>query len=348
MNTEKHISYVYITENNDILEGDFERLMKRGSGGIMNRESIWDAERWKSDFHTAVNMGDRKRLRSLRIDVFSDTVQDVSAGEYVADSGKRVTFPDPSNMQEGTVLYDEMIPHTTWPEASGIRTIEVIEGDTLEVAGRSIAQGERPLVLNMASRRNPGGGVISGAGAQEEYLFRCSNYFQSLYQFSHYSQEYGIRKKAGDYPLDRDHGGIYSPGVTIYRSNESEGYRKREEPFSVDLVAVPAINGPEVMQDATGRFWMTETMAEGTMHKIRTIFRIALSHGHTALVLGAFGCGAFCNPPNHMARLFRYVLDEKEFREAFSHIMFAIIENHNSYSWFNPHGNLAPFIEELT
>jgi hypothetical protein len=36
----------------------------------------------------------------------------------------------------------------------------------------------------------------------------------------------------------------------------------------------------------------------------------------------AFGCGAFCNPPDHMAELFRDVLEE--YRGCFKHICFAI------------------------
>ena len=67
----------------------------------------------------------------------------------------------------------------------------------------------------MASRQNPGGGVINGAGAQEETIFRRTNLFKSLYQFAPYAAQYGVKKCKYQYPMDRNFGGIYSPGITI-------------------------------------------------------------------------------------------------------------------------------------
>lgn len=69
-----------------------------------------------------------------------------------------------------------------------------------------------------------------------------------------------------------------------------------------------------------------------TLNKMRTIFRIGLSHGHDALVLGAFGCGAFANPPMHIAQLFKQVMNEKEFKNKYRKIVFPIIEDQNSHN----------------
>ena len=62
-----------------------------------------------------------------------------------------------------------------------------------------------------------------------------------------------------------------------------------------------------------------------------------------SIVLGAFGCGAFQNPPKHIARLFHEVIDEEEFKDKYKLIAFAILEDHNSPRG----GNLQPFIEEF-
>lgn len=48
------------------------------------------------------------------------------------------------------------------------------------------------------------------------------------------------------------------------------------------------------------------------IHKARgqKILQIAAAHGTDILILGAFGCGAFRNPPKIVARAYRELLDQ--------------------------------------
>ncbi len=39
--------------------------------------------------------------------------------------------------------------------------------------------------------------------------------------------------------------------------------------------------------------------------KIDTIYKAAIHYGHDSLILGAFGCGAFHNPPEEVAKMFK-------------------------------------------
>lgn len=69
------------------------------------------------------------------------------------------------------------------------------------------------------------------------------------------------------------------------------------------------------------------------MEKIKTILALAAFKNHDCVVLGAFGCGAFNNPPLHVAELFKYVI-LKYFQNIFEIVAFAIIlniENLNSF-----------------
>ncbi len=196
----------------------------------------------------------------------------------------------------------------------------------------------------MASRRNPGGGVLGGAGAQEENIFRRTNLFHSMFQFAPYATEYGLEKSTHQYPLDQNFGGVYTPEACVFRGLEKDGYPLLDECFNLSFISVPAMNRPEL--DKNGN--IAPELVLGIKNKMRTVFRIGLHKGHDALVLGAWGCGAFRNPPAHIARLFHEVLLEEEFRNRYRKIAFAIVEDHNSRKSHNPDGNLLPFQREFS
>ena len=196
--------------------------------------------------------------------------------------------------------------------------IRVIRGDTIDVARSLMKEGLNPCVLNMASDHNPGGGWKNGALAQEEELFRRSTYALSLVD------PYKIdKKRSWRYPISVT-GGIYSPNVFVFRENIGEKYRvmKYKDCFFLNFVAVPAMRRPKIVN---GRMGTREV--EITKEKMRTILRIAYIHGHTSLLLSAFGCGAYQNPPSHIAALFQEVFNEAEFLSRFDTIDFAIIDN---------------------
>lgn len=299
---------------------------------------MWDAERWLEQFKKASHEKDYERLHALRREVFFDTVGDVQKGFYTSRSGKHVSFANDAPLLGKSILYQQE-PQVDSPSQDRETRIEVMELDTLKAAQLL----DNPLVLNMANRHQPGGGVLKGAAAQEEYLFRVSNYYRFLYQFSDIGSSFKVPRRLESYPLDRNYGGVYSPSVTVFRQTEQEGYAKLEQPFEVSCIAVAAISQPNLLRDHNDQYWLEDSFIEPTKRKIRTIFNIALFHNHTHLVLGAFGCGAFENPPNHVALLFKEVLEEPSYKNQFSHIIFAILDNHNSYKWFNPEGNLKPF-----
>jgi len=70
-----------------------------------------------------------------------------------------------------------------------------------------------------------------------------------------------------------------------------------------------------------------------------------LENGHDSAVLSSIGCGAFKNPPEHVAELFHEVI--KQFDGYFKEIIFAIFDDHNSNRAHNPNGNLRPFVDEF-
>ena len=64
--------------------------------------------------------------------------------------------------------------------------------------------------------------------------------------------------------------------------------------------------------------------------KIRTILNVAIENRQEYLVLSAFGCGAYHNPPSDIASMFHDILSQEPYNHAFKHIVFAIIDDHNT------------------
>ena len=283
------------------------------------------------------------QVKELRAKEFRNTVEIVNQGYYVAEGGNRFDFPDDSGMIRNTVFYDREMSQVNKPEGDEQTIVEVQNIDCLYAGVRLKEQGYNPAVLNMASRRNPGGGVATGAGAQEETLFRRTNLFRSLYQFAPYAEQYGIRHSRYQYPLDRNFGGAYTPDAIYFRESELKGYALLEEPVSLSFITVAGMNRPDLTADGM----IADHHVGPIKNKIRTIFRMGLANGHDSLVLGALGCGAFRNPPRHVARLFHEVMDEPEFRNRYRRIVFAILDDHNAHQKHNPEGNFKPFADEF-
>lgn len=282
----------------------------------------WDAKSWQENFRA-----DGADYRALRREVWENTRAIVEDNGYTLTNGNSVLLRNESDKRYSQFYYEPFRASfeklTTPPE------ITVVSDDCLDVAHKWVNDGLEVSVLNMASRQNPGGGVLSGAGAQEEYLFRCSDYYKFLYRYASYAEQYGLTRSHYQYPLDKNFGGIFSAGVMIFRENEAQGYRLTEKPWKVNMIAVAGMNSPRLIWEG-GEERIAPELVEGVKNKLRTIFRIACDRGQRNLVLGAIGCGAFHNPPKHVAELFREILCEQEFFGAFKKICFAVKTSHTS------------------
>ena len=109
----------------------------------------------------------------------------------------------------------------------------------------------------------------------------------------------------------------------------------------MDIISCAAVRHPK-LNISHGRRYLAADEAALLTAKIRTVLTLARANGVQALVLSALGCGAFKNPPGHVAELFRAQL-RGEFTGAFEEVVFAIFDDHNSRRAHNPEGNLLPF-----
>jgi uncharacterized protein (TIGR02452 family) len=307
----------------------------------MSHHEPWKPYKFLDDFDIPAYRHAKRRK------VYEYTLRAIRHGKYTIEDefGKKESQPLLlGDVQGSTVFYDSLNKPETAPDSPRYPStrIEVLDSDCIDAAKHMLdEEGIRPIVLNMASYMNPGGGVVHGSGAQEENLFRRTDYCRSLYQFRDFPTDQSalgvVRNAAHSYPLDKLDGAIYSPGITVFRGNEAQGYPFLKQPFALDFVAVAAMN----FYGSTAPHVYTPEEERITRHKIRLLLRICQSTGHTHLVLSALGCGAFCNPPHDVARFFREALDSDEFRGAFLHIVFAILDDGT------PKGNYPVFKEVM-
>ena len=296
----------------------------------------FDHHQWLKRFQMASQ--NKKGCREERKEIFQGTIKYVLMKGYHV--GNKYISIDNNCIASEYFTKPQKLSQTTKYDTK----FSVINADCLETAEILLNSGLNPCVLNLASRQNPGGGVLTGSGAQEENLFRRTNLFVSLYQFASYANEYGIKKSADSYPLDRNTGGIYTENVTVFRGAEKNGYCLLNKPFKMSFVTVAALTHPELIKK-NDQYYLIDELIEPAKEKIRTILRIAGKYKHDSLVLGAFGCGAFANPPNHIAELFKEVFFENEFLGTFKYVVFSIFEDRNSGLEHNPYGNVLPFFE---
>jgi uncharacterized protein (TIGR02452 family) len=126
------------------------------------------------------------------------------------------------------------------------------------------------------------------------------------------------------------------------RDTESNGYAWLKEPQTLSFIAVAALSRPPLIW-VKGEAFMNADSVETMKDKVRTMLGVGLENGHDAIVLGAFGCGAFRCPPKHVAQVFAQVMEEEEYKGKYKVVSFAILDDHNAFHDHNPQGNFVPF-----
>lgn len=202
--------------------------------------------------------------------------------------------------------------------------ITVLEGTSFAVAKQYVPDG-RIAVLNFANPHHPGGGVEKGAMAQEECLCRSSNLYPCLTDENVAKDYYGYNKELRHHFFsDRL---IYTRDVTVFKTDDPvPGMLPEEEWFNVDIITCAA---PYLVKRKYTNF---TALCDLLKRRIKNIFEAAIDNDVDVLILGAFGCGAFKNPPRVVAKAFNEVIKENNYKSAFTHIVFAIKSTTNNDS----------------
>lgn len=247
-------------------------------------------------------------------------VQAAETGVYTDAEGQPVQWQ--SAVARTVAAKRSLPPDAVLPAPSVARnaqtSVQVANETTLAAARRLVDAGERVLALNFANGLHPGGGFLKGARAQEEVLCRSSALYATLRGDPMYAAHV-----ARTLPDSTDWA-ILSPEVPIFRTDDGTAL---PSPWLFSVVTCAAPYAPGIGLARAG-----DLLAA----RIRCVLAIARAYDYSALVLGAWGCGAFGNDPARTARDFHAAL-AGEFNGAFVQVVFAIAD------WSPERRFLAPF-----
>ncbi|WP_217168534.1 TIGR02452 family protein [Streptomyces sp. AC512_CC834] len=254
------------------------------------------------------------RLRGIA----QQTEQIVTAGVYRTPEGREVPVGaaierarDATRMHgPGPVGPGSVEPGPFAP----VRTVLEVTGESSLEAARRL--GGEVAVLNFASARNPGGGYLNGAQAQEEALCRASALYTCLLR----AREFYDHHRAHRDPFYTDRV-IHSPAVPVFRDDRG---RLLDEPYPAGFLTSAAPNAGVVLRTAPER---AAELPAALAARAERVLETAAAHGYRRLVLGAWGCGVFRNDPAQVAGAFRTLLGPGgRFAGAFDRVAFGILD----------------------
>lgn len=261
--------------------------------------------------------------RSSRAGVAEETLAILQAGHYTNPSGRNVPLGKLLRQaKDGTVGYppDATVQVPAFPNRP--TRIDVVNASTLEAVRNLVDEGHRVAALNFASAKNPGGGFLTGAQAQEESLARASGLYAMLLDDPMYDHHRALHDPMYTTWV------IYSPDVPVFRLDDG---RLLDEPYLCSFLTSPAVNvGALHHRDDRG-----DEIGRVMRERIERVLGVAALHGHETLVLGAWGCGVFRNDPEQIAELFRAALAGR-FRGAFTRVVFAVLDTSGGRACLGP------------
>lgn len=263
--------------------------------------------------------------RPENIEVFEDTEKFVKENGILKEAIRNSTKNQKLILENDNYISDEERAAMIH-KYSDMAKVIVSKKRSYEAA--SNYPGKKVMVHNFASATTPGGGVVKGSGAQEECLCRTSTLYFSLNTKEMWDGFYSPHRAANDPKHNDDL--IYTPDVYVIKSDTMSPKRLSEvDWYKVNVVTCAAPNlrlmPTNRMNASDGKKPLKISDAELLQiheKKMRRIFDVSMKEGNEVLILGAFGCGAFQNNPEVVARAMKNVV--KEYINAFEIIEFAV------------------------
>ena len=257
--------------------------------------------------------------------IAKETMDILERGWYQGPAGRVEVGETHRASVEGSRFFPPEETPPLPPKAEGMKTRVSLKNQSTVQAVLELAGEEGLGVLNFASAKNPGGGFLNGAMAQEESLAASGGLYPTLLPHTEY-----YRRNRACGTMMYTGCAIYSPGVVFFRDGE---FRLVQRPVTASVLTLPAVNLGQVLQKGEDPSRARVAMKE----RMRRALRLFGAMGAQSLVLGAYGCGVFRNDPVDVARFWQELLVGEGWGRLFEQVSFSILERPGQ------DGNIAPF-----
>lgn len=248
-----------------------------------------------------------------------ETLDILKRGSYEL-AGKRIDISkDHQWSVEHSALFTpeegkEILSHYEGGKASLVLEYRTENCSTVDAILKLTKEGKAHIgVLNFASAKNPGGGFINGAMAQEESLAASGGLYETL--TAH--REYYENNRACPSMNYTDHG-IYSPEVVFFRNGK---FGLLTEPVTASVLTLPAVNMGQVRLKGEDVVEAEKAMRQ----RMKLALALFAEKKARNLILGAYGCGVFRNDPEKIALWWKELL-KGGFEGCFDSIFFAVLD----------------------
>lgn len=188
----------------------------------------------------------------------------------------------------------------------------------------SISKFENPLVFVYGSAHKAGGGVLTGAKAQEEDLSLCTTwYFHVKDCFEYYKKEHTNL--------------LYSDDILYVKRAYllTDKYGFENEPLNISMIGAAA---PNLSGMKKSLLEINESEIYSVFeNRLENIFQFAEENNHNTFIAGAWGCGVFGLSPEKVANIYVKIINKKIYSGT---IVFSIMDNEQYKIFSNIIGDL--------
>ena len=117
---------------------------------------------------------------------------------------------------------------------------------------------------------------------------------------------------------------IFVPDILVFKSdnNDFSELLNEKDWYNIDIISCAAHNQKAYKVNY-------KKLEEISYNRIKAIIECAVENNIDNLILGAFGCGVFSNPPKLISNAFKVILIDEEYYKYFENVHFAIFTTLN-------------------